>query len=130
MVKVGINGFGRIGRLALRAGLNDSDIDFVAVNDLGDAKTLAHLLKHDSVHGKLDVEVTSDEGVLRVGDREIKVLSERDPENLPWSDLGVDVVIESTGIFRKKEDAEKHLKAGAKKVVISAPGKGDMPSIV
>jgi len=130
MVKVAINGFGRIGRLVLRAGLKKGGVDFVAVNDLTDAKTLAHLFKYDSVHGKYPGEVKASENGLVIDGKEIKVLGERDPENLPWSDLGVDVVVESTGFFRKKEDAEKHLKAGAKRVIISAPGKGDMPSIV
>ncbi|WP_205699066.1 type I glyceraldehyde-3-phosphate dehydrogenase [Conexibacter sp. SYSU D00693] len=130
-VRVGINGFGRIGRNVLRAALaKDADIDWVAVNDLTDAKTLAHLLKYDSILGPLDreVEVTGDG--LRVGDDEIKVLAERDPGALPWGDLGVDVVIESTGFFTKRDDAAKHLDAGAKKVVISAPAKGEDITVV
>ncbi|MFH1403267.1 MAG: type I glyceraldehyde-3-phosphate dehydrogenase [Candidatus Altiarchaeota archaeon] len=130
MVKVGINGFGRIGRLVLKAGLKKGGIEFVAVNDLTDAKTLAHLLKYDSVHGIFQGEVKSGEGKIIIDGKEIKVLSERDPEKLPWKELGVDVVVESTGRFRQKEDAEKHITAGAKTVIISAPGKGDMPSIV
>jgi len=131
MAKVAINGFGRIGRLAFRAALKKkSGIEFVAINDLTDAKTLAHLLKYDSVHGKFPGEVEAGDDYIKVDGKQIKIYSERDPEQLPWADLGVDVVLESTGHFRKKEDAEKHIKAGAKKVVISAPGKGDMPSIV
>ncbi len=128
-IKVGINGFGRIGRNVFRAGLNDKEIDFVAVNDITDAKTLAHLLKYDSVHGKLPGVKLEDEDIL-VGERRLKVLSERDPANLPWKDLGVEVVIESTGIFRDRERASKHLTAGAKKVVISAPAKGEDITIV
>ena len=130
MVKVGINGFGRIGRLALRAAYGRKDIDIVAINDLTDPKTLAHLLKYDSVHGKFKGKVEAGEGFIKVDGKEIKIISEKDPEKLPWGQLGVEVVLESTGRFTKKEDAEKHFKAGAKKVVISAPGKGDLPSIV
>jgi len=128
-IKVGINGFGRIGRNVFRAGLKDKEIDFIAVNDITDAKTLAHLLKYDSVHGKLAGVKLEDEDIL-VGERRLKVLSERDPANLPWKDLGVEVVIESTGIFRDRERASKHLTAGAKKVVISAPAKGEDITIV
>lgn len=128
-IKVGINGFGRIGRNVFRAGLKDKEIDFVAVNDITDAKTLAHLLKYDSVHGKLPEVKLEDDNIL-VGERRLKVLSERDPSNLPWKDLGVEVVIESTGIFRNREGASKHLTAGAKKVVISAPAKGEDITIV
>jgi len=123
MVKIGINGFGRIGRCVFRAGFNEDDIDFVAINDLTDAKTLAHLLKYDSVHGRFEKDVEVGDNSLIVDGKEIKVLSERDPENLPWGKLGVDVVIESTGRFRDRESASKHLKAGAKKVIISAPAK-------
>jgi len=126
-IKVGINGFGRIGRNVFRAGLKEKEINFVAVNDITDAKTLAHLLKYDSVHGKLPEVKLVDDNIL-VGERRLKVLSERDPSNLPWKDLGVEVVIESTGIFR--EGATKHLTAGAKKVVISAPAKGEDITIV
>ena len=128
-IKVGINGFGRIGRNVFRAGLKEKEIDFVAVNDITDAKTLAHLLKYDSVHGKLPEVKLVDDNIL-VGERKLKVLSERDPSNLPWKDLGVEVVIESTGIFRDREGASKHLTAGAKKVVISAPAKGEDITIV
>src|SRR5918999_504478 len=123
-VKVGINGFGLIGRNIMRAALGSKDIDFVAVNDLTNAATLAHLLKYDSVLGNLkaDVKATGD-GISVDGD-EFKVLSMRDPAQLPWKDLGVDVVFESTGLFTKREDAAKHVSAGAKKVVITAPAKG------
>jgi glyceraldehyde 3-phosphate dehydrogenase len=121
-IKVGINGFGRIGRNFLRAQLDrGADFEIVAANDLGDAKTMAHLLKNDSVLGRLDVPVELGDGSIKVGGKEIKLLSERDPANLPWSDLGVDVAIESTGFFTDREGAEKHLQAGARKVVISAP---------
>jgi glyceraldehyde 3-phosphate dehydrogenase len=121
-IRVGINGFGRIGRNFLRAQLqHGGDFEIVAANDIGDPKTMAHLLKHDSVLGTLDLPVEAGEGVIRVGGHEIKFLSERDPADLPWVELGVDVAIESTGLFTKRPDAEKHLEAGAKKVVISAP---------
>ena len=121
-IRVGINGFGRIGRNFLRAQLQQGgDIEIVAANDIGDTKTMAHLLKHDSVLGTLDVPVEAGDGFISVGGHEIKFFSERDPADLPWSDLGVDVAIESTGLFTKRPDAEKHLQAGAKKVVISAP---------
>jgi glyceraldehyde 3-phosphate dehydrogenase len=128
-IKVGINGFGRIGRNVFRAGLKDKEIDFIAVNDITDAKTLAHLLKYDSVHGKLP-EVKLEDDTILVGERRLKVLGERDPSNLPWKDLEVEVVIESTGIFRDRKGASKHLTAGAKKVVISAPAKGEDITIV
>ncbi len=121
-VRVGINGFGRIGRNVFRAAQeNDADVEIVAVNDITDAKTLAHLLKYDSVYGPFKGEVSVGDGALIVDGREVKVLAERDPANLPWGDLGVDVVIESTGFFTKRADAAKHLDAGAKKVIISAP---------
>jgi glyceraldehyde 3-phosphate dehydrogenase len=121
-IRVGINGFGRIGRNFLRAQFQQGgDFEIVAANDLGDAKTMAYLLKHDSVLGPLDLPVEAGDGVIRVGGNEIKLLSERDPADLPWADLGIDVAIESTGLFTKRPDAEKHLEAGAKKVVISAP---------
>jgi len=128
-IKVGINGFGRIGRNVFRAGLKDQEIDFVAVNDITDAKTLAHLLKYDSVHGILPKVTVENDNIL-VEERKVRVLSEKDPSNLPWKDLGVEVVIESTGIFRDREGASKHLTAGAKKVVISAPAKGEDITIV
>ncbi len=117
--KVGINGFGRIGRNLFRAGYKE--IDFVAVNDITDAKTLAHLLKYDSVLGQFDAEVKALDDKIIVNGKEIKVLTVKDPSGLPWNDLGVDIVVESTGLFTKREDAEKHLKCGAKKVIISAP---------
>jgi glyceraldehyde 3-phosphate dehydrogenase len=123
MVKIGINGFGRIGRCIFRAGFGRKDIEFVAVNDLTDAKTLAHLLKYDSVHGRFKADVKAKDGALVVDGKEIKVISEKDPEKLPWAALGVDVVVESTGRFTDREGAGKHLKAGAKKVIISAPAK-------
>lgn len=123
MIKVGINGFGRIGRNVLRAGLEEDNLEFVAINDVTDAKTLAYLLRYDSVYGELDEEVSSTESEIRVGDRSIKVLKELDPAKLPWKDLGVDVVIESTGHFVDREGAGKHIAAGAKKVIISAPAK-------
>ena len=129
-VKVGINGFGRIGRNVLRAALNNSNIDVVAVNDLTDANMLAHLLKYDSVHGKLDAEVSVNGNNIVVNGKEIIVKAERDPANLAWGDLGVEVVIESTGRFTKRDDAAKHLEAGAKKVVISAPGNNEDLTIV
>ncbi len=123
MVKVAINGFGRIGRLVFRAGFKKLDI--VAVNDLGDIATMAHLLKNDSVHQKLDAKVEVKENSLVVDGKEIKFFAEKDPEKLPWEKLGIDVVVESTGFFVDSEGASKHLKAGAKKVLISAPAKGD-----
>ncbi len=130
-VKIGINGFGRIGRNYLRAALaQGADLDIVAVNDLTDNKTLAHLLKYDSITGRLDAEVTYDEDSITVGGHKIKVLAERDPANLPWGELGVDIVIESTGRFTKAEDAKKHIAGGAKKVLISAPATGDDVTIV
>jgi glyceraldehyde 3-phosphate dehydrogenase len=120
--RVGINGFGRIGRNFLRAQLErGGDFEIVAANDLGDTKTMAHLLKHDSVLGGLQVPVEAGDGFIRVGGHEIKFSTERDPAQLPWGDLGIDVAIESTGLFTKRDDAAKHLEAGAKKVVISAP---------
>ena len=121
--RVGINGFGRIGRNVLRASLNRADVEIVAVNDLTDAGTLAHLLKYDSCHGILPATVESEDGGFAVGGKSIKVLSERDPAALGWGDLGVDVVIESTGIFTDGEKAKARLQAGAKKVIISAPAK-------
>ncbi len=123
-IKVGINGFGRIGRNMMRASLGRDDIEIVAVNDLTDAATLAHLLKYDSVHGAFPAGVSAGDGELSVGGRSIGVLSERDPAKLPWADLGVDIVIESTGFFASKDKASAHLSAGAKKVIISAPASG------
>ena len=121
-VKVAINGFGRIGRNVFRAAHDSgADLDIVAINDLVDTETLAHLLKYDSILGRLDAEVSAGEGSITVDGKEIKVLAERDPADLPWGDLGIDVVLESTGFFTKRDDAAKHLSAGAKKVIISAP---------
>ena len=121
-LRVGINGFGRIGRNFFRASLTrDADFDIVAANDLGDAKTMAHLLKFDSTLGPFPGDVTIEDGVLHAAGEQIKLLSERDPGAMPWADLGVDVVLESTGFFADREGAQKHLDAGAKKVVISAP---------
>lgn len=128
--KVGINGFGRIGRNVFRAALNNPAIDIVAVNDLTDAKTLAHLLKYDSVHGILNADVKAGESSVIVNGKEIKVLAEREPAKLPWKDLGVQVVVESTGRFTAKEKAAAHLEAGAKKVIISAPAKNEDITIV
>ncbi len=130
-VRVGINGFGRIGRNFWRAADSlDHDIEIVAVNDLTDTKTLAHLLKYDSILGKLPYEVTAGDGVITVDGKDMKVLSNRDPGSLPWADLGVDVVIESTGFFTKAADAGKHLAAGAKKVIISAPATDEDLTVV
>jgi len=123
-VRVGINGFGRIGRNIMRAAMGNSGIDFVAVNDLTDAKTLAHLLKYDSVLGNLKSDVKPSSDGITVDGEEFKVLSMKDPAQLPWKDLGVDVVFESTGIFATREGASKHIAAGAKKVIITAPAKG------
>jgi glyceraldehyde 3-phosphate dehydrogenase len=123
-VRVGINGFGRIGRNIMRAALGDGAIDFVAVNDLTSSATLAHLLKYDSVLGNLEADVQATKDGIGVDGDEFKVLSMKDPAQLPWKDLGVDVVFEATGIFTKRDDAAKHLTAGAKKVIITAPAKG------
>jgi len=130
MIKVGINGFGRIGRLAFRRIQNVEGIEVVAINDLTDAKMLAHLLKYNTTQGRFDGDVEVHEGFFKVNGKEIKVLANRNPEELPWGDLGVDIVLECTGFFTTKEAAEKHLKGGAKKVVISAPATGDMKTIV
>jgi glyceraldehyde 3-phosphate dehydrogenase len=130
-VKIGINGFGRIGRNYLRAALaQGADLEIVAVNDLTDNKTLAHLLKYDSVGGPLSESVSYDGDSITVGGKAIKVFEERDPANLPWGELGVDIVIESTGRFTKADDAKKHIAGGAKKVLISAPATGDDVTIV
>ncbi len=131
MVRVAINGFGRIGRMVLKAGLNSPDIEFVAVNDLTDTKTLAHLFKYDSVFGKFEGTVDYTDNSIIINGKEVVVLSERVPENLPWAKYNIDVVVESTGRFRKGEDCQAHINAGAKKVVISAPPKGgDVPVFV
>jgi glyceraldehyde 3-phosphate dehydrogenase len=142
-IRVGVNGFGRIGRNFWRAvnaqpagpgqptaGSGRSDIEIVAANDLTDTATLAHLLKYDTMLGTLDMDITASGDAIRAGGREIKVLAQRDPATLPWRDLGVDIVVESTGHFTKAEDARKHIDAGAKKVIISAPAKGEDITIV
>lgn len=123
--KIAINGFGRIGRNAFKIAFDNNDLEIVAINDLTDNVTLAHLLKYDSNYGRYHNDITATDEYLEVGGQKIKVLAEKDPAQLPWSDLGVDVVIESTGRFTKPEDARLHIKAGAKRVVISAPAKGD-----
>jgi glyceraldehyde 3-phosphate dehydrogenase len=129
-IKVGINGFGRIGRNIMRAALERGDIDFVAANDITDAKTLAHLLKYDSVLGNLTATVEARDGCIVVNGDELKVLAIKDPAQLPWKELGVDVVFESTGKFTKREDAAKHLAAGARKVIITAPATGPDVTLV
>jgi glyceraldehyde 3-phosphate dehydrogenase len=130
-IRVAINGFGRIGRLLFRAAIErKANIDFVAVNDLADAKTLAHLLKYDSVHGPFPGEVKAKENSIIVNGKELKVLSQKDPAQLPWKDLDVYLAVESTGLFTKREDAAKHLQAGAKKVLISAPAENPDITIV
>ncbi len=122
-LKVAINGFGRIGRNILRSALDEKKLEIVAINDLTDAKTLSHLLKYDSVHGRLNASVSEKESSLIVNEKDIKILSERDPANLPWKELGVELVVESTGLFVDKANVSKHLSAGAKRVIISAPAK-------
>lgn len=129
-VKVGINGFGRIGRNVFRAALNNPEVEVVAVNDLTDANMLAHLLQYDSVHGKLDAEVSVDGSNLVVNGQTIQVTAERDPSKLSWGEQGVEIVVESTGFFTKRADAAKHLEAGAKKVIISAPASEEDITIV
>lgn len=128
--KVAINGFGRIGRLTFKALLEKDNVEVVGINDLTNTHTLAHLLKYDSVHGKFQGEVSAEDNALIVNGRRIAITAERDPGNLPWSDSNVDTVLESTGIFRDRDGAGKHLSAGAKRVIISAPAKGDIPTIV
>ncbi|MEL7597037.1 MAG: type I glyceraldehyde-3-phosphate dehydrogenase [Clostridiaceae bacterium] len=130
MTKVAINGFGRIGRLALRLMIDNPEFQVVAINDLTDAKTLAHLFKYDSAQGRFNGEIEVQEGAFIVNGKEIKVTAERNPENLPWGELGVDIVLECTGFFASKEKASAHVKAGAKKVVISAPAGNDLPTVV
>ncbi|HML32336.1 MULTISPECIES: type I glyceraldehyde-3-phosphate dehydrogenase [Sporomusa] len=129
-IKVGINGFGRIGRNVFRVALNNPQFEIVAVNDLTDAKTLAHLLKYDSVHGTLAGDVKAVEGGIEVNGKLVKVLAEREPANLPWKAMGVDIVVESTGRFTEKDKAMAHIEAGAKKVIISAPAKNEDITIV
>ena len=130
MVRVAINGFGRIGRQVLQAGINDPAIEWVAVNDITDTKTLAYLLKYDTVYGRFKGTVEAGDGCIVVNAKEIKVLSVKEPEKLPWKDLKIDIVVESTGFFTDREGAQKHLKAGAKKVLISAPGKNPDITVV
>lgn len=132
MVRIGVNGFGRIGRLVLRAAIekNFPEIEFVAFNDVADAKTLAHLFKYDSNYGIYDGKVEAKEGAIVVDGKEYKVFAERDPKNLPWKELGVDIVVESTGLFTDAAKASAHIEAGAKKVIISAPAKGEDAMIV
>ena len=131
MIKVAINGFGRIGRLVFRIMMEDKDFDVVAINDLTGPEDLAYLLKYDTSHRRYKVdEITNDDKNIIVGDKKIKVYSEPNPENLPWDDLDIDIVFECTGFFTSKEKAESHIKAGAKKVIISAPAKGDLKTIV
>ena len=126
MAKVAINGFGRIGRMSFRAMLAHPELDIVAINDLTDAKTLAYLFKYDSVHENFDGEVSADGDCLVVNGKKVKIYAERDPQNLPWKDLGVDIVVESTGLFKKREQMMKHINAGAKKVILTVPaGKAD-----
>ena len=129
-IKVGINGFGRIGRNILRTALGDKDFDFVAVNDITDTKTLAHLLKYDSILGNLDADISATEGGISVNGDEFKVFSERDPSKIDWESVGAEVVVESTGLFTKREDAARHLRGPVKKVIISAPAKGEDITIV
>lgn len=130
MTKIAINGFGRIGRLAFRQMFGAEGYEIVAINDLTDAKTLAHLLKYDSAQGRYGKEVTAGEDSITVEGKEIKIYAQKDPKDLPWGDLGVDVVLECTGFFTSKEKAEAHIQAGAKKVVISAPASGDLKTVV
>ncbi|HEY8498390.1 MAG TPA: type I glyceraldehyde-3-phosphate dehydrogenase [Limnochordales bacterium] len=129
-IRVGVNGFGRIGRQIVRAAIHDPDLEFVAVNDITDAPTLAHLFKHDSVHGSFKGEVRVDGDSIVIDGRRIKVLAVKNPAELPWKDLGVEYVLESTGLFRDREKASAHLKAGARKVIITAPAKGEDITIV
>ena len=129
-IRVGINGFGRIGRNIMRAALGNRDIEFVAVNDITNAQCLAHLLKYDSILGNLDASIRATGDSIQIDDRSFKVLSQRDPAQLPWKDLGVEIVFESTGLFTSRDAAAKHLSAGAKKVIITAPAKGPDLTIV
>src|SRR5690606_37962747 len=128
--KIAINGFGRIGRLTFRSLLDDEEVQVVAINDLTDNATLAHLLKYDTAHGPLNHDIKSDDENIYIDGQKIVALAERDPSKLPWKELGVDFVLECTGIFRSREKASLHLQAGAKKVLISAPAQGDVKTIV
>ncbi|RAZ66680.1 type I glyceraldehyde-3-phosphate dehydrogenase [Planococcus maitriensis] len=129
-LKMAINGFGRIGRVVFREAMNNDEVEVVAVNDLTDADMLAHLLKYDSVHGALDADVSAKDGSIFVNGKEIKVFAEKDPAQLPWKEHDIDIVLESTGIFTTEEKASKHIEAGAKKVILSAPGKNGMKMLV
>ena len=129
-LQLAINGFGRIGRLVFREAMKHEEFEVVAVNDLTDAKQLAHLLKYDSVHGVYDADVQAEDDAFIVNGKRIQVLSEKDPANLPWGELGVDVVLECTGRWRSMEEVSKHIEAGAKKAILSAPAQGDMPTYV
>ena len=129
-VKVGINGFGRIGRLVFRIFLKNDKFEVVQINDITDAATLAHLLKYDSVHGKFDGEVTATDGAIVVNGKTIKISAERDPANLPWKELGVEAVVEATGVFRKRTDIAKHIEAGAKKVILTVPAKDEIDATI
>jgi glyceraldehyde 3-phosphate dehydrogenase len=129
-LKAAINGFGRIGRMVFRAGIKNPDIEFEAINDLTDPKTLAHLLKYDSVHGVLDANISSTDHSLIVDGKEIQISTEREPGNLPWGDLGIETAFECTGLFRERDKASGHLEAGARKVIISAPAKGPDITVV
>src|SRR5690606_23904708 len=130
MTKVGINGFGRIGRLAFRAAIQRSDIEIVGINDIVDPEYMAYMLKYDSTHGRFNGDVQVQDGGLVVNGKKIRVTAERDPANLKWSDVGAEIIIESTGLFLTKELAQKHIQAGARKVVLSAPAKDDTPTFV
>lgn len=130
MKKIAINGFGRIGRMCFRSLIEKENVEVVAINDLTDVKTLAHLLKYDSIHGRVKAVVSSEDNFLIVNGKKIEVIAQRDPSQLPWASMGVDVVIESTGIFTDKDGAQKHIDAGAKKVVISAPATGGVKTVV
>ncbi|MFC1558468.1 type I glyceraldehyde-3-phosphate dehydrogenase [candidate division KSB1 bacterium] len=129
-VKIGINGFGRIGRLVFRAGLEKDNIEFVGINDLTDAKTLAHLLKYDSTHGKFPGTVEVKDSSIVVNGKEIKIIAEKDPAQLPWKELGAQIVVESTGVFRKKEQIVKHIEAGAEKVILTVPAKDEIDATI
>ncbi len=129
-LRVAINGFGRIGRMVFRAGFNNDDIEFVAINDLTDPPTLAHLLKYDSVHGRLDADISTTDRSLIIDGKEIEIYTEREPKRLPWSEIGVETVFECTGLFRDRESTSGHLEAGARKVIISAPAKGPDITVV
>jgi glyceraldehyde 3-phosphate dehydrogenase len=130
MLKVAINGFGRIGRLVFRGLLEEKNIEVVAINDITNVKTLAHLLGHDSVHKNFPYEIKTEDDMLIVDGKAVKIIAERDPAKLPWKEMGVKIVVESTGLFRTRETASKHIEAGAEKVIISAPGKGNIDSTI